>query len=74
MAGRSSADSHLAARKAARLGKISYRAQDNQSTMGGFVGTTTVNQGRGVMKTFRYVDGKTTQPSDAEVKKLRPEQ
>jgi branched-chain amino acid transport system substrate-binding protein len=56
------------------LGKVSYRAQDNQSTMGGYVGTTTVNQGRGVMKTFRYVDGKTTQPPDAEVKKLRPEQ
>lgn len=39
------------------LGRISYRAQDNQSTMGAYVGVTTVNQGRGVMKNFRYIDG-----------------
>jgi branched-chain amino acid transport system substrate-binding protein len=55
------------------FGKVLFRPQDNQATMGGYVGLTTLNQGRGVMKNFRYVDGKTTQPSDAEVKKLRPE-
>ena len=54
------------------LGKFTYRAQDNQATMGAFVGVTTVNQGRGVMKTFRYIDGASVMPSDAEVKKLRP--
>jgi len=54
------------------LGKFSYRPQDNQSTMGAYVGVTAVNQGRGVMKTFRYVDGASVMPSDAEVKKLRP--
>ncbi len=54
------------------LGKFTYRAQDNQSTMGAYVGVTAVNQGRGVMKTFRYVDGASVMPSDAEVKKLRP--
>jgi branched-chain amino acid transport system substrate-binding protein len=52
-------------------GPITYRAQDNQSTMGAWVGITTVNQGRGVMKNFRYIDGATVQPSDAEVAKLR---
>jgi branched-chain amino acid transport system substrate-binding protein len=55
------------------LGKITYRAQDNQSTMGAYVGYTTVNQGRGVMKNFRYVDGTAVMPADAEIKKLRPQ-
>jgi branched-chain amino acid transport system substrate-binding protein len=54
------------------LGKVTYRSQDNQSTMGAYVGTTAINQGRGVMTNFRYVDGATVMPSDAEVKKLRP--
>lgn len=54
-------------------GKITFRAQDNQSTMGAYVGYTAINQGRGVMKNFKYVDGASVMPSDAEVKKLRPE-
>jgi branched-chain amino acid transport system substrate-binding protein len=53
------------------VGKITYRAQDNQSTMGAYVGYTTVNQGRGVMKSFKYIDGAAVLPPDAEVKKLR---
>ena len=40
--------------------------------MGAYVGTAAINQGRGVMTNFRYVDGATVMPSDAEVKKLRP--
>jgi branched-chain amino acid transport system substrate-binding protein len=56
------------------LGRISYRAQDNQSTMGAYVGVTTVNQGRGVMKNFRYIDGSAVMPPDAVVAKLRPAQ
>jgi branched-chain amino acid transport system substrate-binding protein len=55
------------------FGKITYRAQDNQSTLGAYVGYTAVNQGRGVMKNFKYVDGASVMPADAEVKKLRPE-
>jgi branched-chain amino acid transport system substrate-binding protein len=55
------------------FGKITYRAQDNQSTLGAYVGYTAVNQGRGVMKNFKYVDGASVLPSDVEVKKLRPE-
>ena len=54
-------------------GKITFRAQDNQSTMGAYVGYTAINQGRGVMKSFKYIDGASVMPADAEIKKLRPE-
>ncbi|MCX7228653.1 MAG: ABC transporter substrate-binding protein [Burkholderiales bacterium] len=54
------------------MGKFTYRAIDHQATMGAYVGVTTVNQGRGVMKDFRYIDGTAVLPSDAEVRKLRP--
>ncbi len=55
-------------------GTITYRAQDNQSTMGAFVGKTTYSQKmqRGIMTDFYYADGKDYQPSDEAVKKLRP--
>ena len=55
-------------------GTITYRAQDNQSTMGAYVGTTTYSKElqRGIMTHFYYADGKDFQPTDAEVKKLRP--
>ncbi len=55
-------------------GPITYRAQDNQSTMGAYVGTTTYSKElqRGIMTHFYYADGKDFQPTDAEVKKLRP--
>ncbi len=54
------------------FGRFTYRAVDHQATMGAYVGTTTVNQGRGVMKDFRYIDGTAVLPSDAEVRKMRP--
>ena len=54
------------------LGKITYRTQDNQSTMGAFVGRTKNEGGKGVMVNYRYIDGTKVQPSDAEVKQLRP--
>jgi branched-chain amino acid transport system substrate-binding protein len=54
------------------FGKVTYRALDHQSTMGAFVGTTTVSQGRGVMRDFRYIDGASVQPSEVVVKRLRP--
>ena len=54
------------------LGTAVYRAQDNQSTMGVYVGRTKNDNGKGVMVDFRYLDGAKFQPSDAEVKKLRP--
>jgi branched-chain amino acid transport system substrate-binding protein len=54
------------------LGRITYRPEDNQSTMGSYVGRTALKDGKGVMVDFRYVDGATVQPTDAEVKALRP--
>jgi branched-chain amino acid transport system substrate-binding protein len=54
------------------MGNITYRAQDNQSTMGAYVGRTDVKDGKGIMVDYKYVDGATVQLSDAEVKKLRP--
>ena len=55
------------------FGRISYRASDHQATMGAFVGRTALREGRGVMTGFRYVDGASVLPSDAEVRKLRPQ-
>ncbi len=54
------------------LGHIVYRPQDNQSTMGTYVGRTAVRDGKGVMVNFTFIDGASVQPSDTEVKKLRP--
>jgi len=53
------------------FGKITYRAQDNQSTMGAFVGKTKNEGGKGVMVDYVYLDGAKYLPSDAEVAKLR---
>ena len=39
--------------------------------MGAYLGVTTVNQGRPVMKNFRYIDGASVLPSDADVAKMR---
>jgi branched-chain amino acid transport system substrate-binding protein len=54
------------------FGPIVYRKQDNQSTMGAYVGVTAQKDGKGVMTSFRYIDGASVQPSDEEVRKLRP--
>ncbi|MBN8756966.1 MULTISPECIES: ABC transporter substrate-binding protein [Variovorax] len=54
------------------FGKINYRAQDNQSTMGAYVGKTKNDGGKGVMVDYVYLDGAKFQPSDEEVKKMRP--
>ncbi|RIX74791.1 ABC transporter substrate-binding protein [Acidovorax cavernicola] len=54
------------------FGKISYRAQDNQSTMGAYVGKTKNDGGKGVMVDYVYLDGAKFQPTDEEVKKMRP--
>ena len=54
------------------IGPIAYRAIDHQSTMGAFVGKTTVRDGKGVMIDWVYEKGEDYLPSDEEVKKLRP--
>ncbi len=55
------------------LGPIVFRAIDHQSTLGAFVGKTAVKDGKGVMVDWSYRDGAAYLPSDAEVKKLRPQ-
>ena len=54
------------------FGKVVYRAIDNQSTMGAYVGRTEVRDGKGVMVDWRYADGKDFLPPDDEVRRLRP--
>jgi branched-chain amino acid transport system substrate-binding protein len=53
------------------FGKITYRAEDHQSTMGAFVGKTKNDNGKGVMVDYTYFDGAKFQPPAAEVKKSR---
>lgn len=53
------------------FGKITYRAEDHQSTMGAFVGKTKNDNGKGVMVDYVYLDGAKFQPPVAEVKKMR---
>jgi branched-chain amino acid transport system substrate-binding protein len=56
------------------FGDIAYRAIDHQATLGAYVGRTGVRNGKGVMTSFFYADGAKYQPSDAEVRKLRPQE
>ncbi len=53
------------------FGKITYRAEDHQSTMGAFVGKTKLDKGKGVMVDYQYLDGAKFQPSAELVKKSR---
>jgi branched-chain amino acid transport system substrate-binding protein len=53
------------------FGRISYRAQDHQSTMGAFVGQTRSQDGKGVMVDYQYLDGARFQPPADVVKKSR---
>jgi branched-chain amino acid transport system substrate-binding protein len=55
------------------FGRVSFRALDHQSTMGAFVGRTALRDGKGVMVDWHYADGKDYLPSDATVKRLRPQ-
>ena len=54
------------------FGPFYYRASDHQATLGAFVGKLALENGKGAMVDFKYVDGASVLPSDAEVKKLRP--
>lgn len=49
-----------------------FRAIDHQSTMGTYIGRLAVADGRGGMVDWKYIDGASVMPSDAEVAKLRP--
>ncbi len=54
------------------FGSAMYRPIDQQSTFGTFVGRTALKAGAGTMVGWSYVDGTTAQPTDAEVRKMRP--
>jgi branched-chain amino acid transport system substrate-binding protein len=54
------------------FGPFVYRSIDHQATMGCFVGKTALENGKGTMVDFKYVDGASVMPSDAEVRKMRP--
>jgi branched-chain amino acid transport system substrate-binding protein len=54
------------------FGMVTFRSQDQQSTMGAFVGKIKNDNGKGVMVDYKYMDGARFQPSNDEIKKLRP--
>jgi branched-chain amino acid transport system substrate-binding protein len=55
------------------FGPITWRAIDNQSTMGAYVGQLARKEGKGAMVNWRYADGAKYQPSDQEIRALRKE-
>jgi branched-chain amino acid transport system substrate-binding protein len=55
------------------FGPVTWRAIDQQSTMGAYVGQLGLKDGKGVMVNWRYADGARYQPSDQEVRALRKE-
>ena len=54
------------------LGPITYRGIDHQSTMGTYVGTTTLRPGGGIVRDHVYVNGATVLPADVDVRRWRP--
>jgi branched-chain amino acid transport system substrate-binding protein len=54
------------------FGPAEFRAIDQQSTMGAFVGKLDVRGGKGTMVQWRYADGRAYLPADAYVKTRRP--
>ena len=53
-------------------GKVGFRAIDHQSTLGLYVGKTALQDGKGTMTSYEYLDGAAFQPSDEEIRKKRP--
>jgi branched-chain amino acid transport system substrate-binding protein len=54
------------------IGAFEFRPVDHQSTMGAYVGKIALEDGKGTMVDFKYVDGADMLPSVEETKKLRP--
>lgn len=54
------------------FGPTTFRAIDQQSTMGAYVGKLDLRGSKGTMVQWRYADGKDYQPSDAYVRGRRP--
>lgn len=53
------------------FGSAMFRPQDNQSTLGIFIGRTVLKDGKGVMPSGTYLDGAKLQPPDEEIRRLR---
>jgi branched-chain amino acid transport system substrate-binding protein len=66
------ADGFKGAKFPTPFGEAMWRPQDNQGTLGTYVGRTALKGGKGVMVDWRYADGAGALPSDEEVKRLRP--
>lgn len=54
------------------FGQFSYRASDHQATLGAYVGEVALENGRGTMTNFKYIDGDAVLPDAEKVKTLRP--
>jgi len=54
------------------FGPITFRKIDHQSTMGTFVGYTSLKGNKGIMVKWKYMDGRYYLPTDEEVRRLRP--
>lgn len=54
------------------VGRITYRGIDHQSTMGAYVGTLAIKDGKGIMTDVEYIDGASVLPSDEQVRQWRP--
>jgi branched-chain amino acid transport system substrate-binding protein len=55
------------------FGPVTWREIDHQATMGAYVGRIAVEDGKGTMIHWRYIDGKEVMPPDEEIQALRPE-
>lgn len=53
-------------------GKVTMRGLDHQSTLGAWVGETALQNGRGVMRNWRFADGRDFMFTEAEVRAARP--
>lgn len=54
------------------FGQAMYRQIDHQSTLGTFVGKLALENGKGTMVDWHYVDGASVLPPDSVVRKMRP--
>ncbi len=55
------------------IGPVTYRASDHQSTLGVWIGKTTIVNGKPTLRDWVYKPGDAYMPSAEEVKKLRPQ-
>ena len=55
------------------FGSAAFRAIDHQGTLGAYVGRLALQDNRGTMTDWRYVDGASVLPPDDEVRRLRPD-